>query len=260
MLPTLGLLAVRWQGAVGVGLWPTAVRLRGIRTRAWLKSSPTALTFVQGALLVAVWRRWLIGKTAVLRELSMQAGRHSSLAGIRTAAEPREVRRLYAETVALGWRVASTRSPAAFAYHADSGCLAGDFASNASAKRLGRTSRCSNDRRYLAHQCAQSQGRADAASSSHFELLDLFVRGPVYLVELAPSVVDQLCDFIKHAGHRLVEVRLIHHRDGVPHVHAMHSVNHLAGVVRIETVCCFADACGAVCIRVTLLAQSVCDV
>jgi hypothetical protein len=144
------------------------------------------------------------------------------------------------------------------AVHADSGRLAGDFASNASAKRLGRTSRCTNDRRYLAHQRAQSQGRTHAAAGICSELLDLFVRGPVDLVELAPSVIDQLCNFIDHAGHRLVEVRLIHHRDGVPHVHAMHAINHLAGVVRIKPVSSSADTRRGVSVPVSLLAQRLC--
>jgi hypothetical protein len=100
-------------------------------------------------LLVAVWRRWLIGKTAILRQLSVQAGRHCSLAGIRTAAEPHGVRRLDAETVALCWRVASTGSRAAFAARADSECLAGDFASHGGAERLGRPPRCGDNCRYL---------------------------------------------------------------------------------------------------------------
>jgi hypothetical protein len=64
-------------------------------------------------------------------------------------------------------------------------------------------------------------------------LLDRFVGHPVDLIELRPGVVDELGDFIDEGGHALVEVRLIHHGEGVPHVHAVHTVDHVTGVVRI---------------------------
>jgi hypothetical protein len=64
-------------------------------------------------------------------------------------------------------------------------------------------------------------------------LLDLLVGFPVDLIELGTGVVNELSDLIDHAGHALVEVRLIHHGHGVAHVLAIHAVDHVTGVVWI---------------------------
>jgi hypothetical protein len=113
----------------------------------------------------------------------------------------------------------------------------------------------------LTDQRGQSRGRVDAAAdSSRFELLDLFVRSPVDLIELRPSVIDQLRNLIDDAGHPLVEVGLIHQCDGVPHVHGMHAINHAAGVVQIKPVSDSADPRRGICVGLRLLVLCVRDV
>jgi hypothetical protein len=73
-------------------------------------------------------------------------------------------------------------------------------------------------------------------------------------------VIDQLRDFVDDAGHRLVEVGLIHHGDDVPHVHAMHSINHVAGAVGIKPVSSSANPRGGIGVGARLLAQCIGDI
>jgi hypothetical protein len=54
--------------------------------------------------------RWLIGQITVFRERPMQAGRHSPLTWIRTAAESHEVCGFYAKAIIAGWRGSVTSS------------------------------------------------------------------------------------------------------------------------------------------------------
>jgi hypothetical protein len=88
----------------------------------------------EGVLLMGarLYGRWLIGQITVFRERPMQAGRHSSLAWIRTAAESHEVRRFYAKAIVAGWRRAVTSS-GGLAARADSCCLNSDFSRDAGA-------------------------------------------------------------------------------------------------------------------------------
>ena len=55
-------------------------------------------------------------------------------------------------------------------------------------------------------------------------------------------------------------IGLIHHSDGVPRVHGMHAINHVAGVVRVKPVSSSADPRGGVGVAVRLLAQCVADI
>jgi hypothetical protein len=187
--------------------------------------------------LLVVVRRWRrIGQITVFRERPMQAGWHSSVARIRTAAESHEVCRFYAKAIVAGWRGAVTSSTG-LATRADSCCLNGDFSRDAGAKRLGGGPSSGNDRSYCADKGAQLKGGTDSATlSSSFELLDLLVCHPVDLIELGTGVVDKLSDLIDDCRHLLVQVRLIHHGHGVPHVHAVHAIDHVTGVVWIESI------------------------
>jgi len=119
----------------------------------------------------------------------------------------------------------------------DSRQLYGNFSRNAGAKRLGCRPSCGNHRGYFAHQRAQPQGGADpAAPRSSFELLDSLVGRPVDLIELSAGMVDELGDFIDDVRHALVEIGLIHHGQCVAHIHALYAVDHVTGVLQIETV------------------------
>jgi hypothetical protein len=190
----------------------------------------------------------------------MQAGRHSSLAWIRTPAESHEVCGFYANAIVAGWRGAVTSS-SGLATRAESCCLNGDFSRDAGAKRLGGGPSSGNDRSYCADKGTQLKGGADSATlSSSLELLYLLVGFPVDLIELGTGVVDQLSDFIDDRRHALVQVRLIHHGHGVTHVHAVHAIHHVTGVVWIESIGRSADARGGVAIRVRLLVYGVRDV
>jgi hypothetical protein len=62
----------------------------------------------------------------------MQAGRHSSLAWIRTAAESHEACGFYTKAIVAGWRGAVTSS-SGLPTCADSCCLNGDFSRDAGA-------------------------------------------------------------------------------------------------------------------------------
>jgi hypothetical protein len=55
-------------------------------------------------------------------------------------------------------------------------------------------------------------------------------------------VIDQLGNFVNDAGHRLVQVGLIHYGQRVAHVHAVHTVDHVARIVGVEAVSRSADA------------------
>jgi hypothetical protein len=88
-------------------------------------------------------------------------------------------------------------------------------------------------------------------------LLNLLVGFPVDLIELGTGVVDELSHFIDDSRHALVQVRLIHHGHGVTHVHAVHAIDHVTGVVRIQSIGRSADTrCGTgVCVG--LVAQRI---
>jgi hypothetical protein len=73
-------------------------------------------------------------------------------------------------------------------------------------------------------------------------LLNLIVGLPVDLIELRTGVVNELGDLIDDGRHTLVQVRLIHHGHGVTHVHAVHAIDHVTGVVWIESIGRTADA------------------
>jgi hypothetical protein len=91
-------------------------------------------------------------------------------------------------------------------------------------------------------------------------LLDLLVGFPVDLIELGTGVVNELSDLIDDGRHALVQVRLIHHGYGVTHVHAVHAIDDVTGVVWIESIGRSADTrCGTgVCVG--LVAQRIGDV
>jgi hypothetical protein len=83
--------------------------------------------------LLVVVRRWRrIGQITVFREGPLEAGRHSSLAWIRTAAESHEVGGFYTKAIVAGRRGAVSSS-SGVATHADSCCLDGDFSRDAGA-------------------------------------------------------------------------------------------------------------------------------
>jgi hypothetical protein len=67
-------------------------------------------------------------------------------------------------------------------------------------------------------------------------LLNLLVGFPIDLIELGAGVVNELGDFIDDGRHAFVQIRLIHHGHRVPHVHAVHAIDHVTGVVWIESV------------------------
>jgi hypothetical protein len=73
-------------------------------------------------------------------------------------------------------------------------------------------------------------------------------------------VIDQLRDFVDDAGHLVVQVGLIHHSNGIPRVHSMHAINHVAGVVWVKPVSSSADPRGGVCVGVRLLMQCIRDI
>jgi hypothetical protein len=104
--------------------------------------------------LLVVVRRWRrIGQITVFRERPMQAGWHSSVARIRTAAESHEVCRFYAKAIVAGWRGAVTSSSGQ-ATRADSACLTGDFAGHGCAERLCCSAGRRNDRGDFADESA----------------------------------------------------------------------------------------------------------
>jgi hypothetical protein len=86
------------------------------------------------------------------------------------------------------------------------------------------------------------------------ELFDFVIRRPVDLIELGAGVVNKLGDFVDHGRHALVEIRLIHDSHRVLQVHAMHAVDHVTGVVWIQSVGRSADARCGTGVRVGLLA------
>jgi hypothetical protein len=79
--------------------------------------------------------------------------------------------------------------------------------------------------------------------SRGLETFYLLVRRSVDLIELGASVIDELGNFFDHTGHRVVKIGLIHHGQSIPHVHGMHAVDQVAGVVRVEPISRLADGC-----------------
>jgi hypothetical protein len=70
-------------------------------------------------------------------------------------------------------------------------------------------------------------------------------------------VIDELCDLVHDIGHCSVQIGLIHDRHPVAHVHAVHAIDHVTGIVGIEA---FNSAANVVCdsgIRICLLAQPI---
>jgi hypothetical protein len=72
-------------------------------------------------------------------------------------------------------------------------------------------------------------------------------------------VIDELRYLVDDGGHLLILVRLIHDGHRVPHVHAMHAVNHVTGVLSIKSVSRPADFPCGVHVGVGLLAQRIGD-
>jgi hypothetical protein len=78
--------------------------------------------------------------------------------------------------------------------------------------------------------------------SFSLELLNLLVGFLVDLIQLGTGVVDELSDLVDDRRHALVQIRLIHHGHRVTHVHAVHAIDHVTGVVWIESIGLPADA------------------
>jgi hypothetical protein len=71
---------------------------------------------------------------------------------------------------------------------------------------------------------------------------------------LASRVIDELCDLVHDVGHCSVQIGLIHDRHPVAHVHAMHAIDHVPGIVGIEAVSSAANLIRDSGIRIRLLA------
>jgi hypothetical protein len=205
--------------------------VRLLSAKVLIRSLRARLIFTEVPVSAGLCGRVPVSRSSTLWQSARQANWHF-VPGLTASPKTPEICGIDVSTSTVaGLRQSLARIP-------DSRCQNRDLSSDAGADRLRSRPSLGHDCGYFADQRAQPERRANpAALSSSLELLDLFVGDPVDLVDLGACVVNELGNLVNDGRHALVEVGLIHHRQRVSHIHAVHAVDHVTGVLWVETIC-----------------------